>query len=185
MIVVLWRAGLHIQDALALAEADLDHRRGAVLVQRGARGQRVSAQERVELLQLACWLERSDDIGGDPVRRRAGLGRSLNAWQQVVRRLERISRLSGRVHAWLEWGPCAAWPVRGQDNYRGPWNAKTPNPILLVNQRYDPNSDYANAVRAERLLGNAVLLTHEGYGHLSFQNPSACVDQAMARYLTS
>ena len=67
----------------------------------------------------------------------------------------------------------------------GPWNAKTPNPILLVNQRYDPNSDYVSAVRAERLLGNAVLLTHEGYGHLSFQNPSACVDQAMARYLTS
>ena len=33
-------------------------------------------------------------------------------------------------------------------------------------------------------LGNAVLLTQEGYGHLSFQNPSACVDQAMADYLT-
>ena len=33
-------------------------------------------------------------------------------------------------------------------------------------------------------LGNAVLLTQEGYGHLSFQNPSACVDQAMVDYLT-
>jgi hypothetical protein len=39
-------------------------------------------------------------------------------------------------------------------------------------------------VRAQRYLGNAVLLTHEGYGHLFFQNPSTCVDQAMAAYLT-
>jgi hypothetical protein len=33
-------------------------------------------------------------------------------------------------------------------------------------------------------LGNAVLLTRERYGHLSFQDPSTCVDDAMARYLT-
>ncbi|HEX5899323.1 MAG TPA: tyrosine-type recombinase/integrase, partial [Solirubrobacteraceae bacterium] len=35
MIVVLWRAGLRIQKALALAEHDLDHRRGSVLVREG------------------------------------------------------------------------------------------------------------------------------------------------------
>jgi hypothetical protein len=34
------------------------------------------------------------------------------------------------------------------------------------------------------VLGNAVLLTHEGYGHVFFQNPSACVDRAMVDYLT-
>jgi hypothetical protein len=31
MIVVLWRAGLRIQEALALAEHDLDRRRGSLL----------------------------------------------------------------------------------------------------------------------------------------------------------
>ena len=35
LIVILWRAGLRIQEALLLAEADLDHRRGALLVRRG------------------------------------------------------------------------------------------------------------------------------------------------------
>jgi hypothetical protein len=95
---------------------------------------------------------------------------SLLDWPQVLAQLERVGRLQGPAHIWWEWAPCAAWPVRGQNNYRGPWNAKTPNPILLINQRYDPNSDYANAVHAEQYLGNAVLLTHEGYGHLSFQN---------------
>ena len=36
LIVVLWRAGLRIHEALALAEADLDQRRGSLLVRRGS-----------------------------------------------------------------------------------------------------------------------------------------------------
>ncbi len=35
LIVVLWRAGLRIQEALALTESDLDERRGALLVRHG------------------------------------------------------------------------------------------------------------------------------------------------------
>jgi integrase len=40
LIVVLWRAGLRIHEALALNESDLDHRRGALLVRRGKGGRR-------------------------------------------------------------------------------------------------------------------------------------------------
>jgi integrase len=40
MIVVLWRGGLRIHEALALAEHDLDPRRGSVLVRNGKRGKR-------------------------------------------------------------------------------------------------------------------------------------------------
>jgi site-specific recombinase XerD len=40
LIVVLWRAGLRIQEALALTEADLDHRRGSLLVRHGKGGRR-------------------------------------------------------------------------------------------------------------------------------------------------
>ena len=40
MIVVLWRAGLRIHEALALTEHDLDPRRGSVLVRRGKGGRR-------------------------------------------------------------------------------------------------------------------------------------------------
>jgi hypothetical protein len=28
-----------------------------------------------------------------------------------------------------------------------------------------------------------VLLTHDGYGHLSFQDPSGCIEAARERYL--
>src|SRR5215211_8122397 len=40
LIVVLWRAGLRISEALALAEGDLEPGRGAMLVRRGKRGRR-------------------------------------------------------------------------------------------------------------------------------------------------
>jgi integrase len=40
LIIVLWRAGLRICEALALAEADLDRRRGSLLVRRGKGGRR-------------------------------------------------------------------------------------------------------------------------------------------------
>jgi hypothetical protein len=56
-------------------------------------------------------------------------------------------------------------------------------PILVIGTRHDPNTPYGNAVRAAHLLGNAVLLTHDGYGHVSFQDPSACVEHATTAYL--
>jgi integrase len=40
LVVVLWRAGLRIDEALALGEADLDRRRGSLLVRRGKGGRR-------------------------------------------------------------------------------------------------------------------------------------------------
>jgi site-specific recombinase XerD len=35
LVVILWRAGLRIQEALSLTEADLDHGRGSLLVRHG------------------------------------------------------------------------------------------------------------------------------------------------------
>lgn len=40
LIVVLWRSGLRISEALALREGDLDPRRGAILVRHGKGGKR-------------------------------------------------------------------------------------------------------------------------------------------------
>jgi pimeloyl-ACP methyl ester carboxylesterase len=107
----------------------------------------------------------------------------LRSWPQVIARLTRVDRLYGPLLGWWLWAPCASWPVRGQDNYRGPWNARTKNPILLIGIRHDPATPYINAVRSARRLGNAVLLTLNGYGHVSFHDPSACIDRARVAYL--
>src|SRR5436309_7315830 len=40
LIIILWRAGLRISEALALAETDLDRARGALVIRRGKGGKR-------------------------------------------------------------------------------------------------------------------------------------------------
>jgi hypothetical protein len=70
------------------------------------------------------------------------------SWPRVIGRLTRISRLYGALRGWWLWAPCASWPVHGQDNYRGLWNATTKNPILLIGIRHDPATAYVNAVRS-------------------------------------
>jgi integrase len=40
LIVVLWRAGLRINEALSLTETDLDRRRGSILVRHGKNDRR-------------------------------------------------------------------------------------------------------------------------------------------------
>lgn len=108
---------------------------------------------------------------------------SARAWPRVVRRLRAVSEVGGSVMGWLIGAPCASWPTDSADRYTGPWNARTKTPILLVGTRLDPNTPLANARRAARRLANAVLLTHDGYGHLSHRDPSACVIRTVGRYL--
>ena len=79
--------------------------------------------------------------------------------------------------------PCAGWPLVNADRYTGPWNRSTPNPVLVIGTRYDPQTAYAGARRAARRLANAKLLTLDGYGHTSDVDPSACVEHAISAYL--
>jgi integrase len=82
LIVLLWRAGLRISEALALQESDLDRSRGAVLVRPGKGGKRREVgMDRWAWEQVDPWLEiqRELPIGAvlwrDPrTDRRAALG---------------------------------------------------------------------------------------------------------------
>jgi pimeloyl-ACP methyl ester carboxylesterase len=107
-----------------------------------------------------------------------------SAWPEQIARFTRSGQLWGVTLGWWLWAPCAShWPAIAPGRYAGPWNAKTQTTILLIGARYDAGTPYRNAQVAERRLGNAVLLTLNGYGHPSYQVPSKCIDRARSRYL--
>jgi integrase len=57
LVVILWRAGLRIGEALDLAETDLDASRGAVLIRRGKGGRRREVgMDRWAWSQLEPWM---------------------------------------------------------------------------------------------------------------------------------
>jgi pimeloyl-ACP methyl ester carboxylesterase len=107
---------------------------------------------------------------------------SVLTWPQVMQRLTATNFL-GTVEGWWLWAPCASWQARSSERYTGPWTATTANPILVIGNRFDPRTRYANSVVASQRLGNAALLTLEGYGHTSDVDPSACIDEAVTNYL--
>ena len=68
MIVVLWRAGLRVQEALALAEHDLDQRRGSILVCHGKGGRRREVGiDEWAWEQLRPWLTARSELPAGPL----------------------------------------------------------------------------------------------------------------------
>ena len=68
LIVIMWRARLRIQEALALTEGDLDHRRGSLLVGRGKAGRRREVgMDAWGWEQLQPWLELRRELPVGPL----------------------------------------------------------------------------------------------------------------------
>src|SRR6187200_424428 len=68
LIVIMWRAGLRIQEALALTEGDLDQRRGSVLVRRGKGGRRREVgMDDWGWEQLLPWLQAREQMPVGPL----------------------------------------------------------------------------------------------------------------------
>ncbi|KAA2254132.1 alpha/beta hydrolase [Solihabitans fulvus] len=78
--------------------------------------------------------------------------------------------------------PCATWPVPHPDRYSGPWHARTPIPVLVFGNYYDPATRYDFSKRMAEELGSARLVTSDAFGH-TILGGSLCADQAAARYL--
>ncbi|GAA2631577.1 alpha/beta hydrolase [Paractinoplanes durhamensis] len=105
--------------------------------------------------------------------------RDPGAYPRIAADFERASPTFGRAEAFGEVA-CANWP-RITERYHGPWNARTAKTVLVVNPTFDPATRYDFAERMTGELGNARLLTLDGYGHTT--RYSACITGWYSRYL--
>ncbi|MFE2754835.1 alpha/beta hydrolase [Actinosynnema sp. NPDC059335] len=100
----------------------------------------------------------------------------------VAAQWERESPTFGRQQAASDLLTCATWPVPRPDRWDGPWNRRTPNPVVVVGNYYDPATRYDFAKRMARQLGNARLISVDAFGHCILGD-SAGADTAVTDYL--
>jgi pimeloyl-ACP methyl ester carboxylesterase len=111
------------------------------------------------------------DNPGDPER-----------YRENARAAEEHSPYFGALWAYYSL-PCAFWPAQDEDRYEGPWDAETSATILIVSRVFDPATPHGGAIAAETTLGNARLLTIDGWGHGYYTSgQSTCANAAMAAY---
>jgi pimeloyl-ACP methyl ester carboxylesterase len=102
----------------------------------------------------------------------------------VAAQWERESPTFGRQQAASDLLTCATWPVPHPDRWDGPWHRRTPNPVVVVGNYYDPATRYDFSKRMARELGNARLLSVDSFGHCILGD-SAGVDTAVTDYLVN
>jgi pimeloyl-ACP methyl ester carboxylesterase len=90
----------------------------------------------------------------------------------------------GRYQAWSDPAFCPSWPVKNADAYRGPWNKRTDNPVLVFGNYYDPATQYEFAKRMSKQLGNARLVSVDSFGHCILGD-SKCTDVIAADFLVN
>jgi hypothetical protein len=107
---------------------------------------------------------------------------TANQVPSIADQWERQLPTFGRYLAWADPAICPTWPLDHRDVYSGPWDRRTPNPVLVYGNFYDPATQYEFARRMTRELGNARLVSVDAFGHtiLGF---STCADDIATRYL--
>jgi pimeloyl-ACP methyl ester carboxylesterase len=101
----------------------------------------------------------------------------------IAAKWERESPTFGRYQAFADTAGCPVWPAKKPDVYRGPWQAKTDVPVVVVSNYYDPATQYKFGQRMAAQLGNTRLLSVDAFGHCILGDALG-VDKAVAAYLT-
>ncbi|WIM98736.1 alpha/beta hydrolase [Actinoplanes oblitus] len=109
--------------------------------------------------------------------------KDANSWPALMAKADRRAPYFGRAWGWAT-VQCArnTWTVRDEDAYTGPWTRRTAAPVLIVGARWDPATNYDDAVSASRRLPNSRLLSNTNWGHTSY-GTSDCATTAIDNYL--
>ena len=108
---------------------------------------------------------------------------SMASWPKRADAADRRAPYFGRLWAWAS-VPCArtSWTVRDEDAWTGPFNRRTAKTVLVVGSRWDPATNYTEAVSSAKLLPNSRLLSSTNWGHTAY-GTSPCVTTAIDAYL--
>jgi pimeloyl-ACP methyl ester carboxylesterase len=113
-------------------------------------------------------------------------GESPNArpsrYPGIAARAERRNPYGGTYNTWVSF-PCAVWPVKDADRYRGSYRTTPAYPALVMNTRFDPQTPLPNARVNARLLRGSRLVIVEGWGHTVLGNSGPCDRRVHDRYL--
>ena len=95
-----------------------------------------------------------------------------------------LERIAPTIGAFQGYGDvsCAGWPVEGVSE-RPPVSAEGADPILVIGTTGDPATPFRWAEALAEQLQSGVLLAYEGEGHTAYGSGSACVDDAVERFL--
>ncbi|BFU43924.1 alpha/beta hydrolase [Krasilnikovia sp. MM14-A1004] len=104
-------------------------------------------------------------------------------WPALMAKADKRAPYFGRAWGWSS-APCArkTWTVRDEDAYAGPWTTRTGAPVLVVGTKWDPATNYDDAVSAAKRLPNSQLLSNTNWGHTSY-GTSDCATNAIDAYL--
>ena len=106
-------------------------------------------------------------------------------WPALMAKADKRAPYFGRAWGWST-PQCArnTWTIHDEDAYTGPWTRRTAAPVLIVGTRWDPATNYDDAVSASKRLPNSRLLSNTNWGHTSY-GTSACATGAIDTYLLS
>lgn len=109
--------------------------------------------------------------------------RKLSRFPAAAAAADRRAKYFGAAWTW-NGAACAsdAWSAKDEDAYRGSFTRRTVNPLLFVGNTYDPATNYASAVKADRLAPNSALLSSNSWGHTAY-GTSDCATGAVDAYL--
>lgn len=103
------------------------------------------------------------------------------AWFREGARLQVPTRTLHTVWTWAS-SPCAGWPAKAKNAYRGSFASAPRGGALVMNNRYDGPTPYRGALRAHELIGGSRLVTtmYAGHGTLDV---SSCASWHRTRYI--
>ena len=105
-----------------------------------------------------------------------------SVWERFATARDRVAPYFGAFWTWLD-EACATWQRPAPGRYDGRFDRVTSHPLLVIGNRRDPATRYADAVTLARTLARARLLTIDGTGHTSLGAWSSCARRAVRGYL--